>query len=179
MKISVVGHSFVRRLQDYLQDSNEELCPGAEASFHGRSGFMADDILRSYYPRGEDYLILDVGTNDLVNKISGEELAAHVYDFCKYFKKINSNLKKIYILEVIDREKTIRVVSRREFREQRDDYNEKIRKIAARNNFIEVVNQALYSIDINKWSRDGIHADTALGKSTYLLTIKNVISQIM
>ena len=37
-KISVVGHSFVRRLQEDLQkDSKEDL---GQLSFHGRSGFM-------------------------------------------------------------------------------------------------------------------------------------------
>ena len=178
LKVSVVGHSFVRRLQDALRDSNEELCPGADASFHGRSGFLAEDILCSYRPCGEDYIILDIGTNDLVNGISGEELAAQVFSFCQYFQEDNSNLKKIYVLDIVDRVKT-RAVSRREFTRQKDKYNEKIRQISRSYSFIEAVDQDLHSMDITKWSRDGIHADTALGKNTYLLTIKSLISQLM
>ena len=84
LKISVVGHSFVRRLQENLQRSKEELCGGVEASFHGRSGFMAYQILDAYRPRGEEVLFLDVGTNDLVNAIPGEQLAATVFDYCVY-----------------------------------------------------------------------------------------------
>ena len=175
-KISVVGHSFVRRLQESIQqDSKEDF---AQISFHGRSGFMADDILKSYRPSGEDFLILDVGTNDLVNKITGDKLATIILEFCKYFKEINSNLRKIYVLEIVDRVKT-RAVSRNEFRREKDFYNERIGEIAGRNDFIKVVKQDLSLLDIRDWSRDGIHPDTKLGKTTYKKTIKNVLRQIM
>ena len=139
---------------------------------------MTDDILKAYRPSGEDILILDVGTNDLVNKITGDALAAKVLDYCSYFNQINSNLKKIYVLEIVDRVKT-RAVSRNEFRREKDIYNERIGEIEGRNDFIKVVKQDLSLLDIRDWSRDGIHPDTKLGKTTYKKTIKNVLRQIM
>ena len=138
---------------------------------------MVDDILRNYRPSGEEAMIVDVGTNDLVNRITGEELAAKVLGYCKKFKEANLNLKKIYIMKIVDRVKT-RAVSRGEFRREKDIYNEMIGKISANEDFIEVVNQDLGIMDIRRWSRDGIHPDTVLGKDAYKKTIKSVLTQL-
>ena len=87
-------------------------------------------------------------------------------------------MKKIYVLKIVDRVKTLDV-SREEFMRGKDVYNGKIEEFAANNDFIEVVNQDLDFLDMRRWSRDGIHPDTVLGKETYAKTIRNVLKRMI
>ena len=110
VKVAVIGHSFVRRADDFLHDSgifnlNLDLSTH-DIRFFSRSGCHARH-LQQFYPNLEsfkpDMVVIDVGTNDLADQdFSPQLLLDTIFIIAKRLVN-NLQVKSIVVLQVLHR----------------------------------------------------------------------------
>ena len=177
--VKIVGHSFIRRFADDLRNSSGSFVNTLGLSDYvgslgcfGRGGAMVDDILQSFDIGNANIIILDVGTNDLCNDITGYLLAKKVFNHAVKLLACKS-VKHVKILEILKRAKT-RNLGRDYFEQQRQSYNNTMKKLSETHSYISFATQPGFE-NLNEWSNDGIHATTYYGKNAYKSNIKNFI----
>ena len=179
-KVAIVGHSFVRRFKDQLDQVKRPYKDQLDVSnyvdsiyLHGKGGALTDQILSKFSPLSTDILILDLGTNDLCGTFDGETLANKVSTYLDDYMRDFHRMKSVYIFEIVERERT-RNVSKAKFDFERKVYNSKIQEIASSNPKITFCKHVGLN-DMKKWSNDGIHPDTRFGTNQYMNNVRNVI----
>ena len=179
-KVAVVGHSFVRRFKDRLDQERRSYKQQLEVShcvdsitMYGKGGAFADQILSNFEPVSTDILILDLGTNDLCGSLDGKTLATKVCAYIEDYLRKFPNLQRVFIFEIVERDRT-RNVPKGKFDYERGIYNRKIQDAANFNSKIYFCKHTGLS-DIKKWSNDGIHPNTRFGTTQYLKNVKNTI----
>ncbi|ESO96219.1 hypothetical protein LOTGIDRAFT_239367 [Lottia gigantea] len=77
MKVAIVGHSFVRRLEEFSRDIKEPVHPEHEISFHGKGGSKLDNIfgLINELPKETKLVFIQSGGNDLSPHTSANDVA--------------------------------------------------------------------------------------------------------
>ena len=86
----IIGHSFVHRVESYLDRySIDNLHLPTEhhtVNFLSRGGAHISDIVSLFdtWEFTPDFVILDVGTNDLDSPTPTQELAVDLYEVAKY-----------------------------------------------------------------------------------------------
>ena len=95
-KIHIVGHSFIRRLEEYSrqQDGNRMNLDGGDhlVTFSSFPGGKITDLPRDYafiQSRNPDVVLIHLGTNDLADpSASPAALAQSLYDMARYLAQI-------------------------------------------------------------------------------------------
>jgi lysophospholipase L1-like esterase len=115
-KVVIIGHSFIRRLENYVEASDTRGNLGLsnnrfQVSFVHRSGMLLTDLdhyvqeLKALCP---DAVLIDVGGNDLDNnRRPVSELVQHLAQFCKMLKQ-TCGIKVVVVLEVPFRRRVCR-----------------------------------------------------------------------
>ncbi|KAK6166268.1 hypothetical protein SNE40_023006 [Patella caerulea] len=67
MKVAILGHSFVRRLEEFSRDTREKVHPEHDISYHGRSGSQIENIFSMIddIPESTHLVFIQSGGNDI------------------------------------------------------------------------------------------------------------------
>ena len=134
----VFGHSFVSRAKSFvnigLEDTDRNLnLMDFDIKWMGFGGAKVDTLDWKCYKLCRvqpDAVVLDIGSNDLVNRsCSPDELASRVYDLAISILGTVESVQKVIVLDICCRSPTSRYPARRDFNECAQTYNEAIRDL--------------------------------------------------
>ena len=191
--VLVCGHSFIRRYREYLETSclyrgrgilrefgrNYNFREQVNVHVDGRGGLTANRAGLSYirdriFVTTPQVLVLELGTNDLVNGANPSELAS---DLIRFIEDIthSTSVECVVVCQVVQRYRTRRI-SHDEFDNTRLSYNFQLQQ-AARNN------QRIWThkhdrsvlVNLNSVSGDQIHITSGSGLRLYHFSIRKAI----
>lgn len=187
----VFGHSFVARFS--RSNRQEKGCYAralglgracSHLSMTGRGGsFISyfEDFVESLISSREsrmDFLIVDMGTNDLCGlDADGVTLARH-YMSCAAELIRRTSVRRVVFALVTPRARTHKR-NPRDFDRERNRFNsEIINKSRTMNGVRYFVHGGLMTSEARSWAKDGIHPTTTkYGSNEYYYSIKNVVLQ--
>jgi hypothetical protein len=194
MRSLVCGHSFIKRYRQNLLRLHHNIHASTGSDFHpaygltgqenifveGQGGLCTNQIDLNYirhhvatlYP---ELLVLEIGTNDLVNNVLPRELARKVIAFCEELLTTTS-VRSIVLCKIVQRRKT-RDCPRAEFDHHRAIYNRLIQEFARRNQRVFTYKHER-SILVNlhrRISHDEIHVTSTRGQRLYHFSIRKAI----
>ena len=184
----VFGHSFVSRLSSHLGHRDNHLsglglssiC--SEISVKGKSGAKIDDMVDFFLSiqgrNNFDFLIIDIGTNDLCGDIDGKSLAQDIISRAWDLLSITPTLKHISFILIVKRLKC-RGKTVHEFDLEKDAFNNEIMSLCSGHSCFSFLKLRLDDDQINIWSYDGIHPSTEVGKKRYIMGVRNQAYRIV
>lgn len=168
-KVLLLGHSFVRRFKEYLQDNEVSVnLKDVDLHIHGRGGRTVPQVTRHDLHIVEtvrpSIIILELGTNDLSNS-SPERVAHHIRCLVATLLR-KPSVKLVLINQVIHRR-------------QQMNFNNKVDRL---NSLLQRELPDNYRRHKGMWSddnhlhRDGVHLSNQ-GQQKYLKSIRKTIIQ--
>lgn len=189
----IFGHSFVSRLQKSLQPVGSRplrnfciplgLANDVEhIKLIGKGGAKINDLANFFdsvrYSKDIDFMIIDIGTNDLCDMIDGKTLAQELIDRAKNLLLHHQSLKQIHFNLIVRRDRC-RQLSRDQFESKRVAFNDELKASVSNITNIFWFQTSLLDNDIRKWSSDGIHPNTQFGMETYTNNVRHRVSLIV
>lgn len=184
LSCGIFGHSFVSRLSRYLGHmynysrvfSSSSVCRKVE--LNGVSGASFDDMVDffSTIRGGErfDFIIIDIGTNDICGMVGGKSLAQNIFSCARDLLLHTPYLKHISFNLIRKRLRSLRQRTVYEFEVERLAFNDEIKILCSTSQCITYIKSHLGD-DIDQWSIDGIHPSKEFGMSIYVKDIRNQI----
>ena len=187
---AVVGHSYVRRLQQNLRSfgvspiSTLKVGEFCEALiFWGKSGGGLHDVvtlfndLPFWTAQKIDFVILQCASNDLTKYSSGDFLANLLFDSVKDF--LGKNVCKVAIIMLmLPRTKNLGMHTKISFNIEKSNFNKKIKSLCQTNKVINYVKFPTVDDDCTStdgWSTDGIHPNTELGLTLHRKSLTTAV----
>ena len=184
----LIGHSFVHGLASHL--SSDPQPTGSylarklnlnriiqELHMHGERGSrvcsssfsLPHRLLKRVKP---DFVILDLGTNDLA-------AGAHPFDVAAKLNSVADRLhtqyhvRTVLICSILYRKSHLRNLTREQFTQAAFDTNNFLKKSTeASPRTIYHVHKGFWTTPISQWSRDGVHPNTSHGRTNYKKSIR-------
>lgn len=197
MRSLIIGHSFIARYRRHLisidiqtdQGSFKDfsssfgLSPNSPVFLQGRGGIgLRDNSTGIEYIRNKvellqpDVLLVEIGSNDLVDGVTPIHLATLVRNLCNELLQY-STVKFIVLFQVVNRRRT-RQLAYPEFHQARLSYNSLIQRFARENDRIYTFRHdrsILVSLKPNQISGDNIHVTTRDGFRLYHLSVRRAL----
>ena len=192
--ILVIGHSFVRRYREYLnqihgQQTNYNICLGLpRESIHitGKGGLKADaDGLKFITTEAKqvnpNIVVIELGTNDLAIKaIDGDkqvnQTLYHLFYLCD--KLFELRVQKVILCEIVDRRKLRGSTTQAEFDRKRQKFNQLLNRLTKLNPDIIIwrhERSILRNLKEPEITGDKIHITTDHGLKLYNFSIRAAI----
>ena len=203
MNIAICGHSFVASLQHFITNKYIEsksdlnfhryaahhLQVAGLAShvfFHGESGAK---IMENFHLPAQllahnkvDILLLDIGTNDVVNQnVDTREIADQIFAHAEAARDL-FNVRAVVIFSVIKRENGLQSCSKELFLERAGSLNSLLFKKTANERQIHFRKHPGFEtthegapLPMSHISRDGIHPNTPDGRRKYIRSVTSAI----
>lgn len=188
----ILGHSFVRGAHDHAANVARSYSPQElarhfqvhhlchELHFHGQRGAMAitdspfplsRTVIRNVQP---DFVILDLGTNDLALGKSPLEVAVELLDIAKILIA-NYRVKHVTLCSIINRASRLSITTE-QFATAAylcNKYLMDLCEVEARVHFH--MHKGFWSSSPNEWSRDGIHPNNPIGRKKYRASLRKAV----
>ena len=127
--------------------------------------------LRDLVQSRSDFVIINYGTNDLVSGISPLTVATKVLDIAKTLLRRVPTVKHIIICSAVNRQATI---NNRNFDEVAFDFDNYLYHLCdVEDDITYHVHKGFWKSQIEDWSRDGIHPNTARGRQLYKRSMRS------
>ena len=166
-KSVVIGHSFVRRTRDFAFAGLEDTDPNCRlkdvtVEWHGHGGFSIHDLdklVPHLITANFDFMVLDVGTNDLSSEtVCPIQLARLMFGASHWILGTLPSLKHLFIVDILQRSTTSAYPCRRDFNEAVIIYNFELRnQITLHGGAISCVPLKGLSAYCDYLSSDGVH----------------------
>lgn len=186
--VLVLGHSFVKRADNFISLGNEGVTynlglSDATFCFMGVSGLQVaglKDLKSTVSETSPDFIILDIGTNDIANGSDPIQLARQVYTIAQDYCLLPS-VRAVLILDICPRASVTSYKTVVDFEEKADDYQTHIRDLChSYNCHIRPVPLRRLRRDIESYlCPDGVHLSASPSYGTshsgifkYLMTIR-------
>ena len=121
-----------------------------------------------------DFIIIDIGTNDLCSNVSGADLARDLVSRASDVLLHTLTLKHISFNLVVKRLKC-RQRSVDAFDLERVAFNNELKYLCQTHHQLSYFDSKLYDDEIALWSGDGIHPTTYFGKKKYVAAVRKQI----
>ena len=184
----LIGHSFVHSLMTHLSFDSQPT-----GSFLARK-LNIERIVSQFHMHGErgsricsrsftlphrllqrvkpDFVILDFGTNDIVNGTHPFDVAAKLLQLADRFHS-QYHVNTVVICSVINRQSRLNDLSPSQFASAAFDLNDFVKQsTAASPRTIYHLHKGFWEDPISVWSRDGIHPNATLGRKRYIKSIR-------
>ena len=198
MKTLICGSSFIQRYRKHLLTFKLQEGEGIEANFSRNFGFKNNNLV---YLQGRgglcldtygigyikdrvnkcspELLVLEIGTNDITNKVHPDSLFKTVENLCQELLNATT-VKYIVLIKIIERKKT-RQCSRPDFDSARYRYNTLIQDLSKKHPSTIYVHKhdrsIIVKLEQNRISRDGIHVTSKEGLRLYHFSIRRAIAR--
>lgn len=186
----VLGHSFVLSFKHYLENKSlfnkveQHLRVSHHVSqldFYGISGASVDDlecVVPYLSETSYDFLIIDIGSNDLANCQSPLSTAFKVTEFADKIIK-NTSIKHIALCSVLCRGSRIPVTFDK-FSKLVSQYNQILKTLCEAENYLTYhTHRGFWDQPIETWSRDRVHVNSAEGRRKYAASLRRAIYGVL
>ena len=187
----IFGHSFVRHLgmtlnekynstQDYAQSLRVHRTVNY-ISLHGIDGAGVLELSEFYKNErnfvNEDFIIVDIGTEDLIQEESGSKLAETIVNLSLAFlKDTRARVKLVVLSLMVRRTHKLGIHTEDSFERERKNFNDSIKSITSDIEMFRCMRmEGVESVDHCVFSSDGVHLDTEYGKAKYMASIRTAI----
>lgn len=187
----ILGHSFVAGLLHHLdhngQDNGQQLAKKLnidnivqEIHLHGQRGALISSpsytlphsLLTQVKP---DFVILDLGTNDLANGTSPFTVAAQLTDLADKLRS-RYHVSQVMICSVINRTSHLRTMTPQQFASAAYQCNGYLRDLADISPHTTYhVHKGFWMDPDQNWSTDGLHPNTPAGRAKYIKSIRRAV----
>ncbi|MCG8429598.1 MAG: SGNH/GDSL hydrolase family protein [Candidatus Omnitrophica bacterium] len=196
MKTLIIGHSFVQKYRRYLRKKEKHtdigipadfsqhfgLRPGYSVHIQGRSGLCIDGYGKYYISDRIDRLqpqvvIIELGTNDIVNNLDPADIAYRIKSYCKYLLE-ETSVEFIVLVQVIERRKT-RICDKKDVDKNKSLLNAILQRFAKYNRNVYVFRHdknLIVKLQKDSISEDDIHITTQQGLEYYHFSIRRAIT---
>ena len=187
----LIGHSFVYGLQQHL-DPRDQASPSEIArklsihrivhSFHLYGQRGAQVCSRSYaLPHRQlthvkpDFVILDLGSNDLASDIPPFQVATKLVELAHTLRS-RYHVNTVIISSILNRQAHLKHITPEQFATAAYQTNNYVK------NFLDSHPQLTYHVhkgfwahSSDIWSRDGVHPNTQAGRQKYVKSIRKAV----
>jgi lysophospholipase L1-like esterase len=128
--------------------------------------------LQRYSP---DFVILEFGTNDIVNGADPLNIATTIIDIANNL--INQyGVHQVFVCSILYRSHKLHGMDPLHFKSQAIKVNSYLRNMCADERYLAFHNhRGFWEAPIHVWSRDGVHPNTTQGRKKYLGSIRQAI----
>ena len=187
----LIGHSFVQGLQQHL-DPRNQASPSEMArklsvhriihSFHfygqrgaqvcSRSFVLPHRLLTHTNP---DFVILDLGSNDLASGIPPFQVATKLLELADILRS-RYHVNTVIIASVLHRETHLRHITPAQFSTAAYQTNNYLKNFADTHPHVFYhLHKGFWAHPSDTWSRDGVHPNTQAGRKKYVKSVRKAV----
>lgn len=190
----IIGDSFVEGLHRHL--SHEQRHRGLITAYQVAFKLKLQDLLHKLHLFGiggarinknfvsklaflgdtkPNFLIINLGTNDLATGVSPLDAAVKLVDLAKELLNDYKSIKHISLCSAIDREGKLQV-NNETFASLIYNFNGYLKNLCDVEPHIDYhIHKGFWAEPITLWSRDGIHPNNAQGRSKYKKSLRRAV----
>jgi hypothetical protein len=187
----VLGHSFVKSFHHHIANKIGSFSPHRLAEhlqvhhlvkdlhFAGYGGAcaMSDPLpfssrkIRSIRP---DFIVLDLGSNDLASGTPPLDLAVRIVDIAKFLVE-HYHVRHVAICSLVNRTAGLSI-SEHEFQARAFSCNKYLMDLCEDEPRVHYfVHKGFWQYPVDQWSDDGIHPRTRTGRKKYMASIRKAV----